>query len=499
MKTRQRWRRAPSSWLAIALVAAILAACGGDDARMATPSSTRAESTPTSRETVTQQATPAAAVPAPSVTPTVTSPTTVEEVNALEASLDDAGEELTIYWLGLTFEPGAALPALVLGGAVAAEPGGPGYALTLEYRLASEPSGASVVTFMEWPRATWDSGMGASVADFWEQMPCHDQQAIELSDGQATLYMGYENDLRPGETCENVAFSRYGAIATLGDTVVQIDAPGVFGPQGELPSPYNTREGMEVVLAGLTAHQPRAGIPAPTATPPAAQLPTPAPGEALEPVDVFALIEAALRRPGLAYHATVTQVIVYDDGTEPWWSAEIWLDGERHLGRAEHRLDSPTSETGINETTSIYANGIVHFMIPDKGPGLPEAPGCHGVPEASISAFLLCWSISGNLYELLVVAGTSSWDGLPSALMLRVEQEAVFEEQPALAVVFELDPEAAGESAILRLYVDRETYLPLAWVNDSYAGGQLVRRFEHEFIGADTLPAGFFDPETLGP
>ena len=423
----------------------------------------------------------------------------VEEVSALEAQIVDVSDELTIYWLGTTFEPNAALPALVLGSAVPAEPGGPGYALTLDYRLASEPSGAAVVTFLEWPRSAWDAGMGASVADFWERMPCHDQQVIALADGQATLDMGYEGELGAGETCESVTFTRYGAVATFGDTVVQIDAPGVFGQQGESQSSYNTREGMEAVLNGLVAYQQRAGTGTPTATPLPATLPTPAPGEALEPIDVFALVEAALRQPGLVYHATVTQVIVYDDGVEPWWSADVWLDGERHLGRGEYRLDQPASPTQINEMTSIYANGIVYSTILDKGLGIPDTPGCHGAPEASISAFLLCWSIPGNLYDLMVVRGESSWNGLPSALMLRVEPEAVFEEQPALAVVFAFDPTVVDEPAVLRLYVDRETHLPLAWVNDSYAGGQLVQRFEHEFIDAGTVPAGFFDPETLGP
>jgi hypothetical protein len=433
------------------------------------------------------------------VPPTEVPPTTVEEINALEVPLVVASDDLTIYWLGLTSDLAATLSPLVLGSAVAEEPGGTGYVLTLDYLLASEQSGEAVVTLLEWPRAVWDDGMGASVADFWERMPCHEQQVITLADGLARLNIGYEGELRAGETCESVTFTRYGAVATFGDTVVQIDAPGVFGPQGELPSPYNTREGMEAVLNGLVAYQQRAGLGAPTATPLPASLPTPAPGKPLEPIDVFALVEAALRQPGLVYHAAVTQSIVYDDGTEPWWSAEIWLDGERHLGRAEYRLDQQASQGQIAEMTSIYADRIVHYTLPDKGPGLPEEPGCHGAPEATISAFLLCWSMSGNIYDLLVVRGMSSWDGLSSALKLRVEQEVEFEEQAALAVVFELDPEVAGESAVLRLYVDRETNLPLAWVNDSYTGGQLVRRFEHEFIDAGTVPAGFFDPDTLAP
>lgn len=416
----------------------------------------------------------------------------------LEAPLDEVGDELAVYWLGLAFEPGTALPELVLGTAVAADADGASYELTLEYRLASEPFGPSVVTILEWQRAAWESGMGQSVADFWEQMPCHDKQEIGLPNGEATLYMGYEDELRAGEACEDVEFSRYGAIAVLGDTVLTIDAAGVSGPQGYQPSPYNTRAGMDAVLHGLVEHQPRADRPAPTVTPRHRPLPTPAPGEALEPIDVFALLEAALNRQGLVYHASVTQIIVRDGQAEPWWSADVWLDAERHTGRGEYRRDPQTSQPGIDEVTSIYADGLVHFTIPGKGPGPSESPYCYGAPEASLSAFLLCWSVSGGMYELLVAPGSSRWDGNERALERRVEPEVEFEGHAALALVYEVDSELVDEPAVVRLYVERETFLPLAWVNESIDGGRLVRRFEHEFIATDSLPADFFDPATLG-
>jgi hypothetical protein len=421
-----------------------------------------------------------------------------------EAPLDDPRLGIAVYWLGARFDPGGGLPPLVLGNAVPAEPDGPGYVLTLEYRLEAEPFGPAVVMIRVWPGGDWQD-----YAAYWETyQPCHQREEISLDDGRAVLYSGYSDEtlfqLAPagtpaGGACPDPTYDRFGAVAELGGTALIVDAPGVAYPRGFEASPYDTRAGIEAVVRGLKPRAPRPFRPTPTPlpTPVPTTPPTPAPGAAVTPGDLLGLLDTALRRPGLVDHVTVTQVIVRDGQVEPWWSAEVWVDGNRNAGRAEYRHDPRAVRSGVAEITSIFDGQLAYFTIPGKGPGPPEAPYCYGIPGPSPAVFLLCAPVYGPMHELLVEPGTSLWDGDHKALAIRVEQDVQFEGQAAVALVYELDPSLVKQPAVLRLYLDRATFLPLAWVNESIDGGALLRRYTHEFVPAGSLPDGFFDPATL--
>ncbi len=166
---------------------------------------------------------------------------------------------MTVYWLGRSFEGEGSLPPLALAEVSIADPeAGYGDTLTLKYRLADDELGPTVLTLEEWGLAVWDAMYGDSATADWRNQPCWEYEEITLPAGQGTIIMGFEDESETTATpggevaCPDVPHDRFGAHAQLGSTVIVIDAPSadVYG-SGLEDSPYNTPEGMNVVLRAL--------------------------------------------------------------------------------------------------------------------------------------------------------------------------------------------------------------------------------------------------------
>jgi len=170
---------------------------------------------------------------------------------------------ITVYWLGRRFEADGGLPPLALKQARLADPEkGPGYSLTLDYRLADDEFDPITLTLEEWDIDKWNaSNTGiirtspdappVTVGKWWER-PCWERKDIELPAGHATIILGFEHEtqekqptIAAGERgCPSSPHDRFWALAYLGSTVLEIDAPSS-------DSLYDTLEGMEAVVKGL--------------------------------------------------------------------------------------------------------------------------------------------------------------------------------------------------------------------------------------------------------
>jgi len=231
------------------------------------------------------------------------------------------------------------------------------------------------------------------------------------------------------------------------------------------------------------------------------------PGLTLE--QAYDRISDAIARPGYVLHTTiVSESRDADVERLAAYTKEIWTDSSSQRIREEIQynsefvLGSPTTSIA-----AIFAEDYVY--LPDSGTdGLTldtyeeSCPDNESMPLARV---LECGVISPHWFN----AGTE-W---------RVEVGAEYEGRAAIALVSEtyheqpagnftpgapIDPSTKMtrlETAV-RLYIDPDTFLPIAQLSQYVLDGEYVTgfasRYQHEFIAAVDLPADLFDPRSIG-
>lgn len=229
--------------------------------------------TPTSPPTSVETPSPAATTP----TPEAAAPSpTMPFVDV--APLDDPNIDVTIYWLGLRFDPEGNLPPLELS--FVAGPSQPGGGPDdsrgeLQYSVVDATNPTTGVTLRLWNRSDWDAWVARDPAAdpisaifhmFWDS-PCSKREEVALENGQAVIYSSHQAPADPvtGE-CPGGQFDRFLAHVFLGDTVVTVNAPFLLEAPTPSPyaAPYNTLEGMRAIVQGL---QPREPVTNPTPLP----------------------------------------------------------------------------------------------------------------------------------------------------------------------------------------------------------------------------------------
>jgi hypothetical protein len=208
--------------------------------------------------------------------------------------------------------------------------------------------------------------------------------------------------------------------------------------------------------------------------------------------DAYSRLAEAITRPGFVFHAVMTMTSEY--GADPASNAyqmEAWIDMERGFAR----LHMPT-ESGSEPQIIVGDAAYRSFSAP-----IPEveerverygAPNCEGTDSAALSTIL-----APDCYAAVTSAS--------------VDTDAEYEGRGAIVVI--TDVESPGDDwtqvYTYRLYLDRETFLPLAargeGVMERWQDEQKVShpfsftvRFEHDFLALDSLPLDFFDPASLG-
>jgi hypothetical protein len=195
--------------------------------------------------------------------------------------------------------------------------------------------------------------------------------------------------------------------------------------------------------------------------------------------DLYARLDAAMRKPGQVLHATIDLSATPDDGSTPiTLHEEIWTDLPGNAGRSEI---TETRQPASMSVTLIVANGLQYAVGHD---GSVEAPTCHGNNSPVVSLLLAC--------EGGTAAGESQ-----TTLDLQTEYGG----RSAVATISTLGSpgEGASDKFTSRVYFDRETWLPFAFTSDGEAAGVKVHtegKVLSEFVDRQSLDPGFFDPKS---
>lgn len=220
------------------------------------------------------------------------------------------------------------------------------------------------------------------------------------------------------------------------------------------------------------------------------------------PVDIYGLtaenffsyLKKAMTRPGFFFH-TSSAFVGYRYGdtvsTHPHWTADIWVDVARGLARSEF-LKDPTSSIEIDDRVTNIVTGEAIYTSVGSGAQKGKLRPCPVVDAPPI--------VTIGCQPFLEAKGG------------KVETDLEYEGRPAVALIYEESrkeklrspPEELENLKITTgFYVDRRSFLPLAWVrrfkddNEQLLWG-LVATYKNEFAQLGSLPSDFFDPASIG-
>ncbi len=242
----------------------------------------------------------------------------------------------------------------------------------------------------------------------------------------------------------------------------------------------------------------------------------------MSPAEVFAQVGQALVRDGEVFHTTITVTSTageaypdHEGETGELWTDEVWVDAGENAARRTFRRAPGNDADLTDEMTVLFVDGTAYFEDDGEIAAEEWRAFCPPGEPPELVAYLLETSC-----EAFGPAAETEESQLVTA---RVEPNAEFDGQPAIAIVYEITVQPAGapsptpfgppastpvpnvnpQRAISSFYVDSETLLPLAWEIQSYDHSnqemlRLLATFDNEFVPASDLEAGFFDPAAFG-
>ncbi len=246
---------------------------------------------------------------------------------------------------------------------------------------------------------------------------------------------------------------------------------------------------------------PSAASPTPAGNPsPAPASPTvTSPAAAASPVvltvaDVYRRVEQTLDQPGRIYHATVQM-----DGDFGLFAGTTtirrWVDARRKAAReeAEHDLRAAVVEEGAPPMTMT---GTTTTLLTEGGRYAREPNGRLTTTPART------WTCHGAGIAASAVLGCPG----PTEQSTTTVQQGQYDGRPAVVLVTSGTSRGSDETFTFtdRLYLDPGTFLPIALEGEGeidFGRTRPTRQrriYTHEFIPADAVPAGFFDPASIG-
>lgn len=202
------------------------------------------------------------------------------------------------------------------------------------------------------------------------------------------------------------------------------------------------------------------------------------------PRDVYARMAAALTQPDAVFHA-VLQSTSTEGPHSVTRRSEIWLDLASQRARSE--IGITFEGIGTSHATWLIDGATWYQTQSGAAPRKREATVCHGAPDAVMSLLLEC-------------------HGFFEQSATTVEQPLTFDDHPALALVTTGNVRGAGENQSFEdhLYIDAETYLPIAFTSDGIVEGassvavHTIERFENTFVPVASLAPDHFAPASIG-
>jgi hypothetical protein len=199
--------------------------------------------------------------------------------------------------------------------------------------------------------------------------------------------------------------------------------------------------------------------------------------------EVYARFAEAITRPGHVYHAEVE--ISQDAGLFSYdATTEYWVDAERDLARQETEGALQDGQTQRSQT--IIAGGARYRSATEDQPSTKvQARACHGA-NAAIASVIGCPG--------------------PTEESTKTVETGRYENKAAIVVVTTGTSSGEDESFTFtqRLYLDEETFLPIAAQSEGTVDyGEVeqtsgLSRYRNDFLPADSLPQDFFDPASIG-
>ncbi len=209
--------------------------------------------------------------------------------------------------------------------------------------------------------------------------------------------------------------------------------------------------------------------------------------------EAYSRIEEAITQPGFVFHTILETTAPREGGQpgqlEPFYTKEFWIDMEREALREEFRLDPSRAEDFQDlldlEMVLVVVDGFVYQPDdPSEALRFEAEESCPGTSSAVLARFLEC----GDFFSFPT--------GVPSSI--RLETAATYEDSAAVAIVFG----AAAPDAEVWLYLDAETFLPVARVGvvsgSPEAEASLLGEYRNEFIPSDPVVAELVDPHSIG-
>ena len=166
-----------------------------------------------------------------------------EQEDDREVGLDDPAIAVPVYWLGREFTPDGLEPLELyrgdnLGGS------GPGNEVKIDYQ-----GERASVTVDLWKPADWKTFKTTKLGKMIWSVPCARRSELQVEGGRAEVYGGYSKGCE-GEPDHWLAHVYYPEV------VVAVNMSYCYMCGGRSPTdPYNSREGMEAVVRGLTLRE----------------------------------------------------------------------------------------------------------------------------------------------------------------------------------------------------------------------------------------------------
>ena len=168
----------------------------------------------------------------------------------LEEPLETTDVRVSVYWLGREFEGSGEYPALMLASVGARQRPQTAVRSTVDftYRLADDEFGYILVRLNLFTPEGWNKREEMTL-----RQPCEETIELNIDGIQATLQRHYWEAAFEPPPC--LPYDRFSATVHFDDVVVRIDAPTTVGRGTAFRSPYNSEEGLELLVRSLVLRE----------------------------------------------------------------------------------------------------------------------------------------------------------------------------------------------------------------------------------------------------